>query len=187
MITEGEIAQDADLRMDKSLAVFKHGLTKVRTGRAQPSLLEHITVSYYGSEVPLNQAANITVQDAHTLSITAWDKKIIFDIEKVILSSGLGLNPVIAGEVIRVPLPALTEDRRKELTKIVRSEGEKTKVAVRNIRRDAVHSLKNLVKDKEITENDERREEKKIQKLTDKHVETIDKILVEKERELMEV
>lgn len=187
MMAEDEIVQDADQRMDKSLTVFKHDLTKIRTGRAQPSLLEQITVKYYGSEVPLNQAANIAVQDARTLSITAWDKKVIPDIEKAILNSGLGLNPVTAGEVIRVPLPALTEDRRKELTKIVRSEGEKTKVAVRNIRRDAIHSLKNLVKDKEITEDDEHRDEERIQKFTDKHIEEIDRILTEKEKELMEV
>lgn len=186
-MSEDEILKDADQRMDKSLAALKQELAKIRTGRAHPSLLEHITVSYYGSNVPLNQAANVGVQDARTLSITAWDKNTIPDIEKAILNSDLGLNPVTAGDVIRVPLPPLTEDRRKELIKVVKAEAEKSRVAVRNIRRDANHSLKNLLKDKELTEDSEHRFEDQVQKLTNEHVAKIDKLLEEKEKELMEI
>ena len=186
-MNENDIVKDAEERMDKTIAAFKHELSRIRTGRAHPGLLEHITVKYYGSEVPLNQAGNIGVQDAHTLSITAWDKTIIPEIEKAILNSDLGLNPVTAGSVIHVPLPPLTEDRRKELTKVVRAEAEKAKVAVRNIRRDANHSFKTLMKDKGITEDQERRDEDRIQKLTDGHIQNIDTILADKEKELMEV
>lgn len=181
------IIKDADQRMNKTMETLRHDLAKVRTGRAHPSLLEHIHVNYYGSEVPLNQAANINVQDARTLSITVWDKSMIQEVEKAILNSDLGLNPVTAGEVLRVPLPPLTEDRRKELTKVVRAEAEKARVAIRNIRRDANTHLKAAVKDKTITEDDERRAEEKVQKITDAHVATIDKMLEEKEAELMEV
>ena len=181
------IIKDADQRMNKTMETLRHDLAKVRTGRAHPSLLEHIHVNYYGSEVPLNQAANINVQDARTLSITVWDKSMIQEVEKAILNSDLGLNPVTAGEVLRVPLPPLTEDRRKELTKVVRAEAEKARVAIRNIRRDANTHLKVAVKDKTITEDDERRAEEKVQKITDAHVATIDKMLEEKEAELMEV
>ncbi len=181
------IIDDADRRMNKSLETLKHEMAKIRTGRAHPSLLEHITVNYYGSDVPLNQAANINVLDARTLSITAWDKKSIPDIEKAILNSDLGLNPITSGDIMRVPLPPLTEERRKELIKIVRAEAEKAKVAVRNIRRDANHSFKNLIKEKNISEDDERKAEVKIQKLTDDHVALIDKILEEKEKETMEI
>ena len=182
-----EIINDADRRMNKSLEAFKHELAKIRTGRAHPSLLEHVTVNYYGSEVPINQAANVNVLDARTLGITAWDKKMVPDLEKAILNSDLGLNPVTTGELIRVPLPALTEERRKELIKVVRNEGEQAKIAVRNIRRDANHSLKELIKEKSIAEDDERKAEDKVQKLTDDHIALIDKILEEKEKEMMEI
>jgi ribosome recycling factor len=186
-MNESDIVKDAGARMDKTITTFRHELSKIRTGRAHPSLLEHITVKYYGAEVPLNQTANISVQDSRTLSVTAWDKKIIPDIEKAILNSDLGLNPVTAGNVIHIPLPPLTEERRRELTKVVRGEAEKAKVAVRNIRRDANHAFKQLMKDKGITEDQERRDEDKIQKLTDKHIQDIDKLLAEKEKELMEI
>ena len=187
MVFEDDIVKDADQRMDKSIEVMKQELAKIRTGRAHPSLLEHITVNYYGSDVPLNQAASIGVLDSRTLSITPWDKKMVGNLEKAILNSDLGLNPVTAGDVIRVPLPPLTEERRKELIKVVRGEAEKTRVAVRNIRRDANHSLKELVKEKEITEDAERRCEERVQKLTDGHIGSIDKILEDKEKELIEI
>jgi len=184
---EDDIVKDADHRMDKSIEVMKQELAKIRTGRAHPSLLEHVTVDYYGSEVPLNQAATIGIQDSRTLSISAWDKKMIPILEKAILNSDLGLNPITAGDVIRVPLPPLTEERRRDLIKVVRAEAEKARVAVRNIRRDANHSLKELVKEKEITEDGERRCEEQVQKITDGHVGSIDKILEEKEKELIEI
>lgn len=182
-----DIISDADRRMNKSLEALKQEMAKIRTGRAHPSLLEHITVNYYGSDVPLNQAANVNVLDARTLSITAWDKKMIPDIEKAILNSNLGLNPVTAGDVMRVPLPALTEERRKELIRVVRAEAENAKVAVRNIRRDANHSFKNMIKEKSITEDDERKAEEKVQKLTDDHIAQIDNILAGKEKDMMEI
>jgi ribosome recycling factor len=182
-----DIISDADRRMNKSLEALKQEMAKIRTGRAHPSLLEHITVNYYGSDVPLNQAANVNILDARTLSITAWDKKMIPDIEKAILNSDLGLNPVTAGDVMRVPLPALTEERRKELIRVVRAETEHAKVAIRNIRRDANHSFKNMIKEKSITEDDERKAEEKVQKLTDDHITQIDNILAEKEKDMMEI
>ena len=182
-----EIIDDADQRMNKSLEAFGHELSKIRTGRAHPSLLEHVMVSYYGNDVPINQAANVNVVDSRTLGITAWDKNMIPDLQKAILNSDLGLNPVTAGDVIRVPLPPLTEERRKDLTKIVRNEAEKARIAVRNIRRDANTHLKPLVKDKTITEDDERRAEADVQKLTDTHVADIEKMLDVKEKELMEI
>ena len=182
-----EIINDADLRMTKSLDTFQHELSKIRTGRAHPGLLEQVLVSYYGNNVPINQAANVNVMDARTLSITAWDRNMIGDIEKAILNSGLGLNPVTNGEVIRIPLPPLTEERRKDLTKIVRNEAEKARVAVRNIRRDANAHLKPLVKDKMLTEDDERKAESSVQKLTDNKIGEIEKVLESKEKELMEI
>ena len=182
-----EIINDADLRMKKSLDTFQHELSKIRTGRAHPGLLEQVLVSYYGNNVPINQAANVNVMDARTLSITAWDRNMIGDIEKAILNSGLGLNPVTNGEVIRIPLPPLTEERRKDLTKIVRNEAEKARVAVRNIRRDANAHLKPLVKDKMLTEDDERKAESSVQKLTDDKIGEIEKVLESKEKELMEI
>jgi ribosome recycling factor len=182
-----EIISDADDRMNKTLEALKHELVKIRTGRAHTSLLDHITVNYYGSDVPINQLANVGVLDARTLSITAWDKNSIPAIEKAILNSDLGLNPVTAGEVMRIPLPPLTEERRKELIKVVRSEGEKAKVAIRNIRRDANHSFKEKIKDKAISEDDERRGEERVQKITDDHIAKIDSLIEEKEKELLEI
>ena len=181
------IISDADDRMNKTLETLKHELVKIRTGRAHTSLLDHITVDYYGSNVPVNQAANVSVLDARTLAITAWDKKSIPAIEKAILNSDLGLNPVTAGEVIRIPLPPLTEERRKELIKVVRAEGEKAKVAVRNIRRDANHSFKEKIKDKTISEDDERRGEESVQRITDEHISKIDALIEDKEKELLEI
>jgi len=182
-----DIIDDAKQRMQKSLEAFAHELSKIRTGRAHPGLLEQVMVSYYGNNVPINQAANVNVMDARTLSITAWDKNMVPDLEKAILNSGLGLNPVTTGEVIRVPLPALTEERRKDLTKVVRNEAEKARISVRNIRRDANAHLKPLVKEKTITEDDERRAEADVQKLTDANVAEIEKMLEAKEKELMEI
>ena len=182
-----EILEDADGRMDKTLKALRSELSKIRTGRAHPSLLEHVTVNYYGSLVPLNQAANVSVLDARTLGVAPWDKNMVTDIEKAILNSDLGLNPVTAGSVMRVPLPALTQERRKELTRVVRSEAEKARVAIRNIRRDANHHLKEMLKEKMITEDEDRREEGKIQKMTDAHIRDIDQILQDKESELMEI
>ena len=180
------IISDTDRRMNKTLEALKHEMAKIRTGRAHTSLLEHITVNYYGSDVPLNQTANINVLDARTLSITAWDKNAIPSIEKAILSSDLGLNPVTAGDIIRVPLPPLTEERRKELIKVVHADSEKAKVAIRNIRRDAIHAFKEKIKNKSITQDEEKRSEDKVQKLTDDYIAQIEKVLKEKEKEMME-
>jgi ribosome recycling factor len=182
-----DIKNDAKTRMDKTLDSLRAELAKIRTGRAHPSLLEHINVEYYGAEVPISQAANVSVEDSRTLAVTAWDKSMVGKIEKAIMTSDLGLNPATAGTVIRVPLPALTEERRGELSRIVHGEGEQAKVAVRNIRRDANHHIKDLVKDKQITEDDQRRAESEIQQLTDQHVERIDAMVAEKEKELMEI
>ncbi|MCB1865283.1 MAG: ribosome recycling factor [Chromatiales bacterium] len=182
-----DIKNDASARMRKSLEALKAELAKLRAGRAHPSLLEHITVSYYGSEVPLNQAANVHVEDARTLAVSAWDKTMVQAIEKAIMTSDLGLNPATAGTVIRVPLPPLTEERRRELIKVVRHEGENARVAIRNIRRDANHGLKELVKEKLISEDDERRGQEIVQKLTDKHVAEVDEMLAAKEDDLMQV
>ena len=182
-----DIYKDADQRMHKSLEILKQELSKIRTGRAHTSLLDHVTVSFYGSKVPLNQAANVGVQDARTLSVTAFDKNTIPDIEKAIMNADLGLNPVTAGEVIRVPLPALTEERRKELIRVVRAEAEKGKVAIRNIRRDANHTCKELLKEKEISKDEDHGAEDRIQKLTDRYIQEVDKLLAEKEKEMMEI
>ena len=182
-----EIKKDADTRMDKSVAAMRQELTKLRTGRAHTSLLDHITVEYYGSEVPLNQCANVNVEDPRTLAVTPWEKTMVQPIEKAIQNSDLGLNPASAGTVIRVPLPPLTEERRKDMIKLVRHEAEAGRVAVRNIRRDAIHDIKELMKEKMIGEDDEHRAEDEIQALTDGHVADIDKVLAEKESELMEI
>ena len=182
-----DIKSDARSRMNKSLEALRHELAKIRTGRAHPSLLEHIHVDYYGSEVPVGQAATVSTEDARTLSVTPWDKNMVSVIEKAILTSDLGLNPTTAGNVIRIPLPPLTEERRLELGKVVHSEGENAKIAVRNIRRDANHHFKELLKEKEITEDDERRAEQDIQELTDLAVKKIDEIVAEKEQELLEI
>ncbi len=182
-----ELKKTSEQRMQKSLDVLKHDLTRVRTGRAQPSLLEPVQVDYYGSLVPLSQVANITVEDARTLLVNPWEKNLIAAIEKAIITADLGLNPTNAGTVLRVPLPALTEERRKELVKVVKNEGETAKVAVRNIRRDANSELKTALKNKQVTEDEVRGAEEAIQKLTDKYVAEIDKILEQKEKELLTV
>jgi ribosome recycling factor len=182
-----EIIKDADVRMDKSVAAFQDELNKIRTGRAHTSLLDHITVEYYGTEVPLNQVATIGVEDARTLTVSPWEKQMVQVVEKAIMTSDLGLNPATAGLVIRVPLPPLTEERRRDLVRVVRHEAENARVAVRNIRRDAIHQVKELLKEKETTEDEARRAEDEIQALTDKHVAEIDRILAAKEGELMEV
>lgn len=174
-------------RMKKSIDALRLELAKIRTGRAHPSLLEHVHVNYYGNDVPLSQAANITVEDARTLAITPWERTMIQAIEKAILTSDLGLNPSNAGTVIRVPLPALTEQRRKDLVKVVRHEGENAKVAIRNIRRDANAELKAALKDKLISEDEEKRNEELIQKLTDQYVKEVDTVLQEKEVDLMAI
>ncbi len=182
-----DIKKDARLRMNKSLESLRHELAKIRTGRAHPSLLEHVHVDYYGSEVPIGQAASVVVEDARTLSVTPWDKTMVSKIEKAILTSDLGLNPTTAGQVIRIPLPPLTEERRRELGKVVHHEGENAKIAVRNIRRDANATIKELLKEKEITEDDEHRAEAEIQELTDLAVKKADEIVAEKEQELLEI
>lgn len=181
-----EINKDARIRMNKSLEALRKELAKIRTGRAHPSLLEHIHVDYYGSDVPISQAASVVIEDARTLAVTAWDKTMVSVIEKAILKSDLGLNPVTAGTVIRIPLPPLTEERRVELGKVVNHEGENTKVAIRNIRRDANHHIKELLKEKEISEDDDRRAEVEIQQITDTAVNKADEIVAEKEKELLE-
>lgn len=182
-----EIKKDADNRMAKSVAALQQELTKIRTGRANTTLLDHITVEYYGSQMPLNQVANIGIEDSRTLIVTPWEKDMVQPIEKAIMTSDLGLNPVSAGTVIRVPLPALTEERRKDMIRIVRNEAEGGRIAIRNIRRDALHDTKELLKEKMIGEDDERRAEGEIQGITDKHVGKIDKVLADKESDLMEV
>jgi ribosome recycling factor len=182
-----DIQKDANTRMGKSVESLVHDLAKLRTGRAHPSLLDHITVSYYGSDVPLSQVSNINVEDARTLTITPWEQNMVAPVEKAIMNSDLGLNPNTAGNVIRVPMPPLTEERRKDMIRIVRQEGENARVAVRNIRRDANHHLKDLVKEKLASEDDERRAEEQVQKLTDQHIKEIDALLEKKEADLMEV
>lgn len=182
-----DIIKDTKVRMEKSVDALKSQLTKVRTGRAHPSLLDGIMVSYYGADTPLRQVGNVSIEDARTLAITVFDKSLTAAVEKAIMASDLGLNPMSAGTVIRVPLPPLTEERRKSLVKLVRGEAENGRVAVRNIRRDANADLKTLQKDKEISEDDERRAVDEIQKITDSFVKKIDEVLAEKEKELMEV
>ena len=182
-----DIKDDAQQRMNKSLESTKSQMNKVRTGRAHPSLLDSITVSYYGVETPLNQVANVSKADSRTLALTVFDKTMSQAVEKAIMTSDLGLNPNSAGSVIRIPLPALTEERRKDLIKVVRSEAEQGKIAIRNIRRDANNDLKSLEKEKEISEDDARRGEEMIQKITDTYVKKIDDVLSDKEKELMEI
>ncbi len=182
-----DIRKDAETRMKKSIESLRHEFSKVRTGRAHTSLLDHIRVSAYGGETPLNQVANINVSDSRTLTITPWDKGMVQPIEKAIMSSDLGLNPTTAGTVIRVVMPPLTEERRRDLVKVVRGEAEAARVAIRNIRRDGINSLKELLKDKDISEDDDRRAQDEMQKLTDKYVAEVEKVLQEKEADLMEV
>lgn len=182
-----EILTDAKSRMGKSIDSFKHNLSKIRTGRAHPSLLEQINVEYYGAETPLSQLSNINIEDARTLTVTPWEKSMIQAVEKAILTSGLGLNPSSAGQVIRVPLPPLTEERRKDLIKIVRAEAEQGRVAVRNIRRDAISTIKEYLKEKEISEDEAHKAEDEVQKITDQQIEQVESILKEKETDLMSV
>lgn len=174
-------------RMGKSIDSLRHELAKIRTGRAHPSLLDHVTVSYYGNEVPLSQTANITVEDARTLAVAPWERNMVQAIEKAIITSDLGLNPSTAGTVIRVPMPPLTEERRRDLIKVVRHEAENARVAIRNIRRDANNDLKNALKDKLISEDEERRSQEQVQKLTDQYVKEVDVVLAEKEKDLMAI
>ena len=182
-----EIYRDADSRMKKSIEVIKQDLAKIRTGRATPALLDHIIVDYYESSVPVAQVATVGVADSRTLSIQPWEKNMIPVIEKAILESQLGLNPVTAGEVIRIPLPPLTEERRVEMTKLVRQEGESGKIAIRNIRRDAIHQNRGLLKEKEISADEEKGAEQELQQLTDQHIKVIDDIVSAKEAEVLEV
>jgi len=182
-----EVRKSAETRMAKSLETLKVNLSKIRTGRAHTGILDHVNVEYYGSPVPVGQVANVNLVDARTISVQPYEKHMASAIEKAIRESDLGLNPISMGETIRVPMPALTEERRRDLTKVVKSEGEDAKVAIRNIRREANESLKKLVKDKDISEDDERRAQDDIQKLTDRHVADIDKMVVVKEAEIMTV
>ncbi len=182
-----ELEKDAEIRMGKSVASLENDLTKLRTGRAHTSLLDHITVEYYGSEVPLSQVANVSVLDSRTLSVSPWEKPMVQAIEKAIMNSNMGLNPATTGELIRIPLPPLTEERRKDMIKIVRAEGEAAKVAIRNIRRDVLGDIRSLLKDKEITEDDDRQAHDEVQKITDKYVKQVDDALAVKEKDLMEI
>jgi ribosome recycling factor len=182
-----DIKKDARDRMGKSVEALKNSLGKVRTGRAHPSLLDHLSVDYYGSEVPISQVANIAVEDARTLSITPWEKPMIQVIEKAIMKSDLGLNPATAGMVIRIPMPPLTEETRRDLVKVVRNDAESAKVAIRNIRRDANSDLKELLKEKEISEDQEHKAQDEVQKITDEFIGKVDKVVEVKEAELMEI
>lgn len=182
-----DIRKGAEQKMQRSIDAFKNDLSKIRTGRAHTGLLDHIQCDYYGSPVPISQVANLTLIDARTIGVQPWEKKMVQVVEKAIRESDLGLNPATQGDVIRVPMPALTEERRRELTKVVKSEAETAKVAVRNLRRDANEQLKKLVKDKEISEDDERRAGDDVQKLTDRFVAEIDKLVTTKEAEIMTV
>jgi len=181
------ITDDSKERMKKSVEALKVAFVKIRTGRAHTSLLDHIKVVYYGSEVPLKQVAAINVLDPRTLGVSPWEKNMVAPVEKAIRDSDLGLNPAVVGSLLRVPLPMMTEERRRELVKVVRQEAEGARIAIRNIRRDANHEFKDLVKDKEISEDEERRASDIIQKLTDKLITEVDKILEEKEKELTEI
>ena len=187
MSTTQEVKNTAEQKMQKSVDALKNDLGKIRTGRAHAGLLDHVMVDYYGSMVPIAQVANVTVVDARTLGVSPWDKKLVGAIEKAIRDSDLGLNPASQGDLIRVPMPALTEERRRDLTKVVKSEGEDAKIAVRNVRRDANAALKELLKQKTVSEDDERRAQEEVQKLTDRFVAEIDKMLQTKEAELLAI
>jgi ribosome recycling factor len=182
-----DIQKDAESRMQKSIEAVKGELTKIRTGRAHPSLLNHVTVEYYGSEVPIGQVANIAVEDSRTLAVTPWEKPMVQAVEKAIMTSDLGLNPSTAGTVIRVPMLPLTEERRRDLTKVVKQEGEQGKVAIRNIRRDANSDIKSLLKEKDISEDEARGAEDAIQKITDKYIAEVDKLVEAKEQDLLSI
>jgi ribosome recycling factor len=182
-----DIKKDAQTRMAKSVDAFRHDLIKIRTGRATTALVDHLKVNYYGSDMPLSQVANVSIADARSLVITPWEKQMVGAVEKAILASDLGLTPNTAGTVIRLNLPALTEERRRELSKLVHSESENAKVAIRNIRRDANHQVKELLKDKQVTEDDVARVEIEIQKITDSAIKDVDEVVKAKEQELMAV
>jgi len=182
-----DIKKQATEKMAKSVETLKHDLSKVRTGRAHTGLIDHLKVDYYGSEMPINQVANVTLSDARTIAIQPFEKKMVQVVEKAIRDSDLGVNPATSGDVIRIPMPPLTEERRKELGKIVRHEGENAKVAVRNIRRDAIQHLKELLKEGEVGEDQEKRAQDEVQKLTDKSIADIDRLVAEKEKDLMAV
>ena len=186
-MTIADIKQTTQGKMAQSIASFKHNLTKIRTGRASPALLDTIHVEYYGNHVPLSQVANVSLLDARTISVQPWEKGMGAKIEKAIRESDLGLNPANMGDLIRVPMPPMSEERRKDMTKLVRAEGENAKIAIRNLRRDANDAIKRLVKDKEATEDDQKRSETEIQKATDKHIAEIDALVVSKEKDIMEV
>lgn len=182
-----ELRKNTEAKMQKSIEALKNDLTKIRTGRAHVGLLDHVQVEYYGSMMPINQVGNVTLLDARTLGVQVWEKPMVSKVEKAIRDCDLGLNPATQGDVIRVPMPALTEERRRDLTKVVKGEGENAKVAIRNLRRDANAHLKESLKKKEISEDDERRAQDDIQKLTDRFVAEVDKLLTQKESELMAV
>ena len=182
-----EIHSDANSRMDKSLSSLENDFSKIRAGRAHPSLLEQITVEYYGAMVPLSQVSNISTEDSRTLKVSPWEKDMVGPIEKAIMTSDLGLNPNIQGQVLRIPLPPLTEERRKELVRVVRDEAENARVAIRNIRRDAISDFRELLKEKEISEDEAHRAEDNVQKITDQHISSIDKALSDKESSLLEI
>lgn len=186
-MTIADIKKTMEAKMDQSIEAFKNNLSKIRTGRANPALLDSVHVEYYGSMVPLSQVANVALLDARTISVQPWEKGMGAKIEKAIRESDLGLNPASMGDLIRVPMPPMSEERRKEMTKLVRNEGESAKIAVRNLRRDANEAVKKLVKDKQASEDDQKRSEADIQKVTDKHVATIDQLVSAKEQEVMAV
>ncbi len=182
-----EILADAKTRMGKSVDSLRTELTKIRTGRAHPSLLDQIMVDYYGTATPIKQVANVTVEDSRTLAVAPWEKQMVAVVEKAIINSGLGLNPATSGNLIRIPMPPLTEERRRELVKVVKGEGESAKIAIRNIRRDANSDFKELLKEKEISEDECRQSEDSVQKHTDKYVANVDEVIAVKEKELMEI
>lgn len=182
-----DILKDAEKRMQKSIDSMRSDMAKIRTGRASPAIIEHVMVDYYGSPTPISQVANITVQDARTLGVQPWEKPMVPVVEKAIMEANLGLNPMTAGELIRIPLPPLTEERRREMVKVAAAEGESGKVAIRNIRRDANNDVKSLLKDKDISEDDDKRAQDLVQKLTDKYVAQVDEIVKDKEAEILTV
>jgi len=182
-----EILTDAETRMGKSVDSLRTELTKIRTGRAHPSLLDQIMVDYYGTDTPIKQVANVTVEDSRTLAVAPWEKQMVAVVEKAIINSGLGLNPATSGNLIRIPMPPLTEERRRELVKVVKGEGENAKIAIRNIRRDANSDFKDLLKETEISEDECRQSEDSVQKHTDKYVANVDEVIAVKEKELMEI
>jgi ribosome recycling factor len=182
-----DVKKAAEQRMKKTVEALRSDLAKVRTGRAHPGLLDHVLVDYYGTPTPIPQLASVTLLDARTIGVTPWDKKMAGAVEKAIRDSDLGLNPAAVGDTVRVPMPPLTEERRRELIKVVRHEAENARVAVRNVRRDAIHQLKDLLKQKKVAEDEERRAQDEVQKLTDRHIAEVDKLLQQKEADLMAV